>query len=88
MLKFFLFLLGLILCGIGVLAGGCSIAFTPALFQGGEFGGSGILPIWGTGLIVGGLFLWGGITVFRTINRSGTTPPPTKPDDKGPPEWR
>ena len=61
MLRFLLFLLGLALVLIGVLAGGCSLLFTPGLFGTGEFEGSGMFPIWAAGMVTGALGLWLGI---------------------------
>jgi hypothetical protein len=79
MLRFLLFLLGLALVLIGVLAGGCSVVFTFFMFDG-SF--DSILPIWLAGLVAGGLGLFFGIRIFRSLS----TPPSARasaplPDD-------
>lgn len=87
MLRFLGFLAALVLILTGILAGGCSIVFTPMLFDGGEFGGSGILPVWLGGLVLGGLGLWLGIWIIRALRRTedaGTGLGTGGPDGGGP----
>jgi Ni/Fe-hydrogenase subunit HybB-like protein len=69
MLRVLAGLLAVVLIGIGLLAGGCSIAFTPSLFGSGEFEGSGNLPIWLAGVAVGAAGLIGGILIVRRLRR-------------------
>ena len=93
MLKFLLFLLGLALILVGVLAGGCSLMFTPSLFDSGGFGGSGIFPIWAGGIVIGALGLWLGILVLRRLGNGidqvrplpRLQEPPEEPADEPPP---
>lgn len=66
-------LAGIVLLGVGLLAGGCSLVFTPALFATGEFSGSDMLPIWLAGLSLGAAGLYAAVRLLRFANR---TPPP------------
>ena len=84
MLRFLLFLLALALVLIGILAGGCSLFFTPSLFGTGEFEGTGNLPIWGAGVAIGFVGLWLGIKIFRSLGRPAEPVAETPPDP--PPE--
>lgn len=96
MLRFLLFLFGLVLVIVGVLAGGCSLVFTPSLFGSGEFEGSGNLPIWAAGLAIAGIGIWGGTTVLRAATRArdaahsaaNPAPPPEATTQGTPPEDR
>ena len=83
--RFLLFLLGLVLIVVGVLAGGCSVLFTPSLFGTGEFEGTGNLPIWGAGVLVGIGGIWIGIKAFRASMRDPREAS-TESDGKTPPE--
>lgn len=47
----------LVLCLLALATGGCSLAFTPLLFEGGL--NTGLLPIWLTGCAIAGLAVWG-----------------------------
>lgn len=46
-------LLGLVLIGAGGLAGAFALRITPLAFQSHPFSGSGLLPIWGIGIVLG-----------------------------------
>lgn len=81
-------ILGLILIGIAVLAGGCSIVFTPVIFQ---LGASDIWPIWAAGLFTGVFCLWAGAAAIRAAAGDNTrkeqlpselTDPPSEDHDE------
>lgn len=61
-------LLGVVLIGIALLTGGCSILFSFLLFQGGAIDGTFML-IWISGLMIGALALWGAIKLFQSGGR-------------------
>lgn len=85
-LRVLAFLFALILCGVALLTGGCSILFTPSLWGHGEFEGSGNLPIWGAGLVIAAVCITCAVLIFRKLRRpkppSAATfeTPPTPPD--------
>lgn len=74
-LRAVLFLLALLLCGIALLTGGCSLVFTPSLFGAGEFEGAGFWPVWAMGLAVAGLCLFLAVAIFRRLGRQGPPDP-------------
>ncbi|NBZ90088.1 hypothetical protein [Stagnihabitans tardus] len=69
LLRILAFLFALILCGVALLTGGCSILFTPALFQSGEFAGPDLLPIWATGLGIAAVCITIAVLIFRRLSR-------------------
>ena len=69
LLRILAFLFALILCGVALLTGGCSILFTPALWGNGEFEGPGLLPIWGTGLGIAAVCITIAVLIFRRLRR-------------------
>jgi len=85
MLRFLGVLFGLILIGIGILAGGCSILFTPELFRNSEFGVPDILPVWAGGLAIAAVGIWGGIAIMRRIGRAQQAPATEDPPPMEPP---
>lgn len=61
-------ILGIVLVGVALLTGGCSILFSFLLFQGGAIDGMFML-IWFSGLGIGALALWGAIRLFQSGGR-------------------
>lgn len=83
------YLFALVLIGIGALAGGCSLIFTPELFRAGEFSGGGIFPTWLLGLGIAALGIGGGIMIFMALARTSDALPVedfTPDPDEAPPE--
>ena len=84
-LRAVLFLLALLLCGIALLTGGCSLLFTPSLWGSGEFEGPDLWPIWAAGLAIAAACIALAVFLFRRISRpeppSAKTfdPPPNNP---------
>jgi hypothetical protein len=61
-------ILAVVLLGIGGLTGGCSILFSPMLFDA-SGGDAMFILIWLAGLLIGGLAIWGAVRLFQMATR-------------------
>ena len=75
--QFLLFLFGVALVIVGLLAGGCSLLFAPSIFSG-EFHTGDSLPLWAAGLAICAIGLGGGIAILLPQLRAPYTTPPTE----------
>ena len=66
-LRIALVLITLVLIGVALLTGGCSLLFTPALFETGDFSGVELLPIWGAGMGIAALCIALAVWIIRKL---------------------
>lgn len=80
-LRIVLVLTILVLIGVALLTGGCSLFFTPALFETDGYSGIELLPIWGAGIGVAALCIALSVWIIRKLRgpklpRASTFDPP------------